>query len=230
MEPSFKRKAVGTAALMGIVCGLGVALFLLGYFSGTSKKVPVVVVSPDKLSFEDFSVKHERRLSVVRIPTDVKIEMKDAPTTGLDQIIRYKNEKATVYAVDTAGAGSIWTEDLVIGFADGKERDTKIYLCRGQTKSLREYTFYSTFENCWTSRPSGRPAGFTLPRSVPSPMHIPVFSCLTPEQNRYLSLNSNCESEKDSPQEMIGYVRAATVLLSEPVSGVPAAVPEKSAP
>lgn len=213
------KKSLGVAGVFGMVCGLGVALFFLGYFSGSSKKVPVVVVAGDKLSFEESQSKYERRLSVVRLPPSVKIAMKSSE--GLEQLTRYRNEKKTLYAVDTGGSGAIWSEDMVIGFADGTDKDTVIYRCFGRTKGGQEYTFYSRFQNCWSGKNTGRSAGFRLPTSNPSPLHIPVFSCLTGESNRYISLNSACESEQDTAQELLGYVRAATILVSEDQAPAP---------
>lgn len=208
-----KGSRLSAPALLGIACGLGVSLFFLGYFSGSSKKVPVVLVTGDKTAFENTAAKHERKLSVVRVPTSLKISME--PVDDLVQVTRYKNEKRSLYSVDTNVAGALWSEDIVIGFADGKKGDTPIYLCRGRTKGNLEYSFYSTFDTCWGPTKTGRSAGFTLPRKSPSALHLPLFSCLTPENSRYLSLNSACEDAADSSQEVLGYVRAATVLMDK---------------
>ncbi|MBS1985452.1 MAG: hypothetical protein JST16_14900 [Bdellovibrionales bacterium] len=203
--------------LFGVACGLGVALFLLGYFSGSSKKVPVVLMMGDQTLLENPKNKYERKLSVVHVPASLKLKMTDLH--GLEQLTRYRNEKKTAWSVDTGIWGSIWSEDIVIGFAESSERDTQIFRCAGRTNSGVEYGFYSTFRNCWGAEKPGKDAGFRLPRNNPSPLHIPVFSCLTPDQARYLSLNSNCESEKDVSQEVLGHVRAASILVSDEATG-----------
>ena len=213
------------AGVLGALSGLGVALFLFGYYSGATQKVPVVVVAGDDVKFNDSKNAYERKLSVVRVPRAVKVEMADV--MKLDQLVRYRNEKKTVYSSDNFATGSFWTEDLVIGFADGSEKDGVIYRCSGRSEAGVYYNFYSTFENCWGPKPSGRVARFRLLKSNPSPLHLAVYSCLTPQKTRYLSLNSRCESAEDSVQEMLGYARAATVLMSEDTA--PAGPPKPAA-
>lgn len=213
MSGERKKQQISIPALLGVACGLGVALFLLGYFSGSSKRVPVVLVTGDKTLFEDISTKYERRLSVVRVPADMKIQMTNIE--GLVQLTRFKSEKPNLYSIDKDVPGSTWSEDIVIGFSDNKKTDNPIYRCMGLTTKGAGYSFYSTFANCWGPKDTGQEADFRLSRTSPTPLHIAVFSCLTPERGRYLSLNGSCENEKDSPQELLGYVRAATVLVND---------------
>ena len=153
------------------------------------------------------------RLSQVIVSGDQapKIE----PESSLVKLTRYKNS-AGVYSVTDQNAAV----DFEIGFArpsTSKAPGNPIFLCSGMTTTHEPFEFYSTFANCWGASPqvssAARPAGFRLDKTLSGPLYLPVFVCMTPARNRYLTLNYSCEAKPDKMQELLGYARAFKIFI-----------------
>jgi hypothetical protein len=186
--------------------------FALGHFVVPPKVPEIATLSPEGelVAKTTPPPKHDKKLSEVAVPGDAKFT--EVSVASLKVLTRFKQDDR-LFSVTSSAPGT-WSEDLSLGFADGKVgEDSGVYLCRGKTAESADYDFYSLYENCWGEKALGSKPSFALAKRLKSGVYLPLYNCLNSKLKiRYPSLNSTCEAEGDNIQEVLGYVRAAKIV------------------